>query len=64
MRLEVMTCTRRSAETAALGSSQSASPVDSRSERMAIEVREPSVDQRIVVREPSVDQRIVVPLKQ
>ena len=51
MRLEVMTCTRRSAETAALGSSQSAkpSPVDSRSERLAIGVREPSVDQRIVV---------------
>ena len=51
MRLEVMTCTRRSAETAALNSSQSAkpSPVDSRSERMAIGVREPSVDQRIVV---------------
>jgi hypothetical protein len=51
MPLEVITCMRLVAETEVVNSSHSArpSPVDSRSESMAIGVREPSVDERIVV---------------
>ena len=47
MRVEVITCMRLSAETASVISSHRCrpSPVDSRSSRMAIGVREPSIDQ-------------------